>query len=62
MTCFPLFRHLNLNTDPNWQATTFIEIFLNIMSNCIPNEIKRFVARDPPWITETIKNFAQREK
>ena len=52
MTSFPWFQHLNINTDPNWQFKTFTEIFLNIMSNLIPNETKRFVPRDPPWITK----------
>ena len=27
------------------------------MSNFIPNEIKRFVPRDPPWITKPIKTL-----
>ena len=44
-----------LNTDANWQVKTFTDIFVNIMSNFIPNETKRFVSRDPPWITNSIK-------
>ena len=59
MTNFPWLQHLNLNTDTNWQVKTFIDIFLNIMSNFIPNVIKRFVPHDPPWITKPIKNSAQ---
>ena len=39
--------NININTDPNWQVKTFTDIFLNIMSNCIPNG-KRFIPRDPP--------------
>ena len=62
MTNFPCLQHLNLNTDANWQVKTFTDIFLNIMSNFIPNEIKRFVPRDPPWITKPIKNHAQQKK
>ena len=31
------------------------------MSNFIPNEIKRFVPRDPPWITKTIKTLLNRK-
>ena len=42
MTSFPWRQHLNINTDPNWQVKTFTDILLNIMSNFIPNEIKRF--------------------
>ena len=51
MISFPWFQHLNINTDPNWQVNTFTDIFLNIVSNFIPNETKRFVPRDLPWIT-----------
>ena len=31
------------------------------MSNFIPNEIKRFVPRDPPWITKPIKTLLNRK-
>ena len=33
----------------------FTDILLNIMSNFIPNETKRFVPRLPPWITKPLK-------
>ena len=52
MTSFPWSRHLSLNTNTNWQVKTFTGIFLNIMSNFIPNETKRLVPPDPPWITK----------
>ena len=61
MTNFPWLQHLNLNTDPNWQVKTFTDIFLNIMSNFIPNEIKRFVPHDPPWITKPIKTLLNKK-
>ena len=61
MTNFPWLQHLNLYTDANWQVKTFTDIFLNIMSNFIPNEIKRFVPRDPPWITKPIKTLLNRK-
>ena len=61
MTSFPWSRHLNLNTDTNWQVKTFTSIFLNIMSNFIPNETKRFVPRDSPWITKTIKTLLNKK-
>ena len=61
MTSFPWFQHLNINTDPNWQVKTFTEIFLNMMSNLIPNETKRFVPRDPPWITKPLKTMLNRK-
>ena len=28
----------------------------------VPNEIKRFVPRDPPWITKPLKTMLNREK
>ena len=61
MTSFPWFQHLNLNTDPNWQVETFTDIFLNIMSNFIPNETKRIVPRDPPWINKALKTLLNRK-
>ena len=61
MTNFPWHEQLNLSMDTNWQVKTFTEIFLNIMSNYIPNETKRFVPRDPPWITKPIKTMLNRK-
>ena len=61
MHSFPWLQQLNLNTDANWQVKTFADIFLNIMSNFIPNETKRFVSRDPPWITNSIKTLLNRK-
>ena len=55
MTSFPCHQHLNLNSDINWQVKIFTDTLLNIMSNFIPNETKRFVPRDPPEITKPIK-------
>ena len=57
MTNFPWRQHLRLNLDPNWQVKTFTDIVLNIMSNFVPNETKRFVPRNPPWITKPLKNM-----
>ena len=36
-------------------------ILLNIMSKFIPNEIKRMVPRDPPWITKSLKAMLNRK-
>ena len=30
------------------------------MANFIPNEIKRIVPRDPPWITKSLKTMLNR--
>ena len=59
MTSFPWRQHLNINTDPNWQVKSFTDIFLNIMSDYIPNETKIFVPRDLPWITKPLKTLPQ---
>ena len=61
MSSFPWLQHLNTNQDPNWQVKTFTKIFLNIMANFIPNEIKRIVPRDPPWITKPLKTMLNRK-
>ena len=61
MVNFPWAQHLSLNQNPNWQVKTFTEIVLNIMSNFVPNETKRFVPRDPPWITKPLKSMLNRK-
>ena len=61
MSIYPWEQHLSINQDPNWQVKTFTKIFLNIMSNFIPSEIKRIVPRDPPWITKPLKSMLNRK-
>ena len=61
MNNYPWIQHFNTNSDPNWQVKTFTEIFLNTMSNFIPNEIKKFVPRNPPWITKPLKAMINRK-
>ena len=61
MTKFPWRQHLNANTDTNWQVKTFTDIFLNIMTNFIPNDTKRIVPRDPPWINKPIKTLLNKK-
>ena len=57
---FPWLQHLDINQDPNWQVKTFTKMFQNIMANFIPNEIKRIIPRDPPWITKPLKTVLNR--
>ena len=57
----PWRQHVNINNDPNWQAKTFTEIILNIMSIFIPNETKKIIPRDPPWITKPLKTMLNRK-
>ena len=61
MTSFPWLQHFSLNPDPNWQVKTFTDIFLNIMLNFIPNEIKLNSPRDPPWITKHLKTLLRKK-
>ena len=65
MISFPWVQHFRLNPDPNWQVKTFTDIFLNIMSTFIPNEIKkcspRDPPRDPPWITSHLKTLLNKK-
>ena len=61
MSTFPWAPHLNIHQHLNRQVKTFTKIFLNIMSNFIPNEIKRIVPRDPPWITKPLKTMLNRK-
>ena len=61
MSSFPWAEHLRINTDSNWQVKTFHEIFMNIMSNFIPNEVKKCIPRDPPWINKPLKTLLKRK-
>ena len=45
----------------NWQAKTFTEILLNIMSNFIPNKTVTIKPKDPPWITKSIKTMLNKQ-
>ena len=61
MVSFPWEEQLSLNPDPNWQVKLFSETLLNIMENFIPNSMKRFTPRDPPWITKDLKAMLKRK-
>ena len=45
-----------------WQVRTFTDTFINIMSNFISNETKRFVPRNPPRITKPLETMLNRKK
>ena len=61
MCRFPWVQHLNTNQDPNWRVQIFTKGFMNIITNFIPNEIKRIVPRDPPWITKPLRTMLNRK-
>ena len=54
-------HHLNLNSNPDWQVKEFNKTFLNIMSNFIPNEIRKILPRDNPWITKPLKTMIRKK-
>ena len=58
---FPWNEQLNLNNDPTWQVKTFTDTILNIMSNFVPNEVKRVTPRDPPWLTKPLKTLLKKK-
>ena len=58
MKSFPWAKHLSLNTDTNWQVKQFHQIFFNIMSNFIPNDTKKIIPRDSPWINKSLKSLS----
>ena len=58
---FPWEQRLNLNPDPNWQVKEFTKIFLNIMSNFIPHEMRKITPRENPWITKPLKAMINRK-
>ena len=61
MTNFPWANQLGLNNDINWQVKKFHETFMNIMSNFIPNLVKKCVPRDPPWINKSLKTLLKKK-
>ena len=61
MTSFPWVKHLNINSDINWKVNQFHQIFLNIMSNFIPTDIKKIVPRDSPWINKSLKSLLKKK-
>ena len=61
MTNFPWADQLRLNNDVNWQVKIFHETFMNIMSNFIPNLVKKCVPRDPPWINKSLKSLLKKK-
>ena len=52
---------LRLNRNVNWQVKTFHETFMNIMSNFIPNVVKKCVPRDPPWINRDLRTLLKKK-
>jgi len=61
ITEFKWHEHLSTNMDPNWQVESFTKIVLQIISNFVPNEIKKIIPREPPWITKPLKTMLNKQ-
>ena len=61
MISFPWAEQFCLNDDVNWQVNLFLETFMNIMKNFIPNDIKKCIPRDPPWIHKSLKAMLKKK-
>ena len=60
METFPLAEQIGLNLDHNWQTKTFTNLFFNIMSNFMPNEMMK--SRPPtPQIDKNLKLLLKRK-
>ena len=53
---FPWEQQFTLNNDVDWQVKLFNETLLNVMSNFVPNEIKKINPRVPPWVDKHLKS------
>ena len=62
ITRFPWEVPFRTNSDPNWQAKSFTEIILNIMSNFVPYKVIKVIPRDPPLIDGKLKKLLNRQK
>ena len=60
-TNFSWVQHFNINPDVNLQVKSYTGIFLNIMNNYVPNEVKRFVPLEPPWMSKQLKTLLNRK-
>ena len=52
----------NLGDDPDNMVNHFDNVIFNIAKIFIPNEIKSFNAKEPPWISKTSRQLYQRYK
>ena len=49
------------NQNPTQQVQILNECIMNIMSNFVPNEIKKVSPRDPDWLNGNIKNLLMKQ-
>ena len=58
---FDWINHFRTNSDPNWQAESFTEILLNIISNFVTYNIVKIKPKEPPWITIHLKSMLKKQ-
>ena len=54
-------NHFRKNSNPNWQAESFTEVLLNIISNYVPNKIAKVKPKEPPWISNHLKSMLKKQ-
>ena len=58
---FPWEARLRQNQDPNIQVNLLNQCILNIMSNYVPNEVKKVCPREPEWLTWNVKTLLRKQ-
>ena len=58
---FDWISELSKYTNPTDQVRLFNNTLLNIMSNFIPNQIKTFHPKDPPWFNGRIRHMLRKQ-
>ena len=58
---FPWEVRLRQNQDPNIQVNLLNQCILNIMSNYVPNEVKKICPREPEWLTWNVKSMLRKQ-
>ena len=53
---FPWEQQFDIDNDIDKQVETFNQTVLNVMDNFIPNKMKKFNPRVPPWLTKQLKS------
>ena len=61
ISSFPWHQKLASLSDPNDQVHLLTETILNIMSNFVPNEMKKFGSREPEWFNRNIKSLLRKQ-
>ena len=61
ISSFPWHQKLASLPDPNDQVQLLTETILNIMSNFVPNEMKKFGSREPEWFNRNIKSLMRKQ-